>query len=130
MCPSAVAQSCSQIVEDPVDDVRILAEAGGEMIPVPCEPSEFEKMKHELAHIPYQPWCTSCIKGKAHDEPHKRSERIAEDSERPTVQHVLKDVAASDFLKVLSMCVQSFGYGTSTVVATKGATDTVAVTWE
>ena len=42
---------------------------------------------------------------------------------------VLKHVAASNGLKVLSMCVKSFGYGTSTVVETKGETDTFAVTW-
>ena len=43
---------------------------------------------------------------------------------------VLKNAAASDGLKVLSMYVKSFGYGTSTVVETKGATDTFAVTCE
>ena len=42
---------------------------------------------------------------------------------------VLEDIAASDGLKVLSMYVKSFGYGTSTVVETKGATDTFAMAW-
>ena len=37
---------------------------------------------------------------------------------------MLFHVAASDGLKVLSMYVESFVYGTSTVVETKGATDT------
>ena len=86
-------------------------------------------MKHDLTHIP--PWCTSCDKGKAQSEPHKRIERTIEDSELPIVQCdylVLKDVAASG-LKVLSMYVISFGYGTSTVTETKGATDTLAKTW-
>ena len=72
--------------------------------------------------------CTSCVKGKAQAEPHKPIERITEDSEHPIVQcdhFVLEDIAVSDGLKVLGMCVQSFGYGTSTVVETKGATDTV-----
>ena len=58
-------------------------------------------------------------------------ERIAEDSELPIVQYdylVLKDTAASEGLKDLNMCVKSFGYGPSTVVQTKGATDTFAVT--
>ena len=61
----------------------------------------------------------------------ERTERTVEDSERPIVQcHylVVKDTAASDGLKVLSMSVKSSGYGTSTVVETKGATDTFAVT--
>ena len=64
------------VVEDRVDDDRILVEAGAEMVLAPCAPSEFEKMKHELTHITSQPWCRSCVKGNAHthtqSEPHKR----------------------------------------------------------
>ena len=40
------------VAEDTVDDERILVEAGAEQIPTPCEPSELEKMNHELTHIP------------------------------------------------------------------------------
>ena len=69
------------IVEDPVDDDRIPAQT--RMIPALCEPSEFEKMKHELTHIPFQPWCTSCVTRKAQAEPRKRIERIVEDCELP-----------------------------------------------
>ena len=77
--------------------------------------------------------CTSCVKGKAESKPHKRIERIIQDSELPIVQCdylVLRETAASDGLKVLSMYVKSFGYGTSTVIETKGATGTFAVAWE
>ena len=112
-------------------DDRILVEAGTEPITTPCAPSESEKMKHELTHIPFKPWCTSSVKGKTQSEPHKRIERITERSELSIVQCgylVLKDTAASDGLKVLSN-VKSFGYGTSTVVETKVATDTFVVTW-
>ena len=52
------------IVRDPMDDDRISAESGARMTPVPHEPSEFEKLKHQLTRIPFQPWCTSCVKGK------------------------------------------------------------------
>ena len=99
------------------------------MTPVPHEPSEFEKQKYNLTHSPFQPWCTSCVKGKAQAEPHKRTERIIEDSELPVIQcdHLmLKDVAGTGGLKVLSMCVRTFGYGMSTVVETKGPTDMFA----
>ena len=116
------------VVEDPVDCDRVPVETGADPIPIPCEPSESEKMKHELTHIPIKPRA----KGKAQSEPHKRIERTIEDSELPIVQCdylVLKDTAASDGLKVLSMYLKSFGCGTSTVVETKGATDTLAVTW-
>ena len=112
------------IVRDPMDDDRVLVESGAEMTPVPHEPSEFEKQKHNLTHIPFQPWCTSCVKGTAQAEPHKRTERIIEDSELPVIHCdylMLKDVAGTSGLKVLSMYVRTFGYGMSTVVETKGA---------
>ena len=120
------------VVRDPMDDDRVLVEAGAEMTLVPHEPSEFEKQKHNLTHIPFQPWCTSCVKGKAQAEPHKRTERIIEDSELPVIQCdylMLKDVAGTGGLKVLSMYVRTFGYGMSTVVETKGPTDMFATMW-
>ena len=45
------------VVRDSMDDDRVL-ESGTEMTPVPREPSEFEKQKHNLTHIPFQSWCT------------------------------------------------------------------------
>ena len=116
------------VVRDPMDDDRLLVESGTEMTPVPHEPSEFEKQKHNLTHIPFKPWCTSCVKGKAQAEPHKRTERIIEDSELPMIQCdylMLKDTAGTGELKVLSMYVRTFGYGMSTVVETKGLTEHV-----
>ena len=44
------------VVEDPVDADRVVVETGAEPIPIPCELSESEKMKHELTHIPFKPW--------------------------------------------------------------------------
>ena len=120
------------VVRDPMDDGRVLVESGTEMTLVPREPSEFEKQKHNLTRIPFQPWCTSCVKGKAQAEPHKRTERIIEDSELPVIQCdylMLKDTAGTGGLKVLSMYVRTFGYGMSTVVETKGPTDMYATMW-
>ena len=90
------------VVRDPMDDDRVLVESGTELTLVPREPSEFEKQKHNLTHIPFQPWCTSCVKGKAQADPRKRTERIIEDSELP-VYLMLKDTAGTGGLKVLSM---------------------------
>ena len=118
-----------QVVRDPMDDDRVLVESGAEMTLVQHEPFESEKQKHSLTHIPFQPWRTSCVKGKAQAEPHKRTERIIEDSELPVTQCdylMLKDVAGTGGLKVLSMYVRTFGYGMSTVVETKGPTDMFA----
>ena len=120
------------IVRDPMDHDRVLVESGAEVTHVPHEPSEFEKQKHHLTHIPFQPWCTSCVKGKAQAEPHKRTERIIENSELPVIQCdylMLKDVAGTGGLKVLSMYVRTFGYGMSTVVESKGPTDMFATMW-
>ena len=91
-----------------------------------------KKHKHNLTHNPFQPWCTSCVKGKAQAEPYKRTERIIEDSELPMIQSdylMLKDVEGTGGLKVLSMYVRTFGYGMSTVVETKGPTDMFATMW-
>ena len=113
VCPSAMTQSCSQLLRVHLTTTDFL-------------------LKQEQEHIPFQPWCTSCVKGQAQAEPHKRFERVTEDSERPSVQCdyiVLKCVAASDGVKLKSKNVKSLEYGTYTVVETKGATDTFAVTW-
>ena len=127
--PSAFDAVVQPVDEDPVEHDRVPAEAGAGSIPAPCQPSEIEKMKREFTHIPFQPWRTSCVEGKAPTEPQKR---ITEDSELSTVQCdylVLNDVAACVGLKVLSMSLKSLGYGTPTVVETKGATDTFGVMW-
>ena len=42
---------------------------------------------------------------------------------------MLKDVAATSGLKVLSMYVRTFGYGMSTVEGMKDPTDTFATLW-
>ena len=71
-------------------------------------------------------------KGKAQAEPHKRTQRIIGDSELPVIQCdylMLKDVAGTGGLKVLSMYVRTFGYVMSTVVETKGPTDMIATMW-
>ena len=80
----------------------------------------------------FKQWCTSCVKGKAQAEPHKRTERIIEESELSVIQCdylMLKDVAGTGGLKALSMYVRTFGYGRSTVVETKGPTDMFATMW-
>ena len=102
------------------------------MTPVPHEPAEFEKQKHHLTHIPFHPWCTSCVKSRAQTEPHKRTERIIEESELPVIQCdylMQKDIAGTGGLKVLSMFVRTFGNGISTVVETKGPTEMFETIW-
>ena len=83
-----------------------------------------EKEKHAVSHIAFQPWCTAYVKGRTQDEPHRRIERVMEASCRfvSVIFFVMKDVAASDGLTVLSMYVKSFGCVVSTVVEKKERT--------
>ena len=86
---------------------EILLKSKTDMTPVRHELSNFEK--HNLAHISFQTCCKSCVKGKTHAEPHKRTERIIEDNEFPVIQCnylMLKVVAGTTRLKVLNMHVR------------------------
>ena len=84
--PNVIDACVQPVVENPVDADRVRVETGAEPIPLPCAPSESEKMKHVSTHIPFKPWGTSCVKGKARSEPHKRIEHTLEDSELAIVQ--------------------------------------------
>ena len=71
-------------------------------------------------------------KGKAQAEPHKRTERIIEDSELPVIHCGLSHTergCGHRWTEVLSMYVRTFGYGMSTVVDMKGPTDMYATMW-
>ena len=49
-------------------------EAGGQgelRVPrAPEEPSAEERGRHEVTHLPYQPWCAWCVMGKGRAKPH------------------------------------------------------------
>ena len=38
----------------------------------PREPTNTEKEVHELTHLPPQPWCEQCVRGRGTENPHKR----------------------------------------------------------
>ena len=38
----------------------------------PREPTITEKEVHELTHLPPQPWCEHCVRGRGTENPHKR----------------------------------------------------------
>ena len=40
----------------------------------PEPPSQVERELHELTHLPYAPWCESCVRGRGKDVPHRRVE--------------------------------------------------------
>ena len=35
-------------------------------------PTNTEKEVHELTHLPPQPWCEQCVRGRGTENPHKR----------------------------------------------------------
>ena len=104
------------VVRDPMDDDRILVESGAEMTLFHMSlPSLKNRNTISLtSHFNHGAHHASKAKQKA--EPHKRTERIIEDSELPVIQCdylMLKDVAGTGGLKVFSMYVRTFGYGHS-----------------
>ena len=54
---------------------KLLREGAAQPVPAPKapdEPSPEERAQHELSHLPPQPWCEHCIKGRAVDTAHKQ----------------------------------------------------------
>ena len=41
-------------------------------LPDPGQPTPQERVHHELAHLPFRPWCADCVAGRAPDDPHRR----------------------------------------------------------
>ena len=37
------------------------------------EPTAEERRQHELTHLPYQAWCTACLKHRARQDQHRRT---------------------------------------------------------
>ena len=102
------------------------------MTPVPHEPSEFEKQKHHLTHIPFQPWCKSLRQRQSTSGTTQTNRAHHRRQRTPVIQCdylMLKDVAGTGGLKLLSMYVRTFGHGMYTVVETKGLTDMFATMW-
>eukprot|EP00972_Heterocapsa_arctica_P111454 16408734-Heterocapsa_arctica.AAC.1 len=39
-------------------------------VPLPKAPSSLEVERHALVHVPYMPWCSTCVRGRGRDAPH------------------------------------------------------------
>ena len=63
---------------EPEDEENITEEvdpeAGREIetVPMPCPPCEAERNRHNLTHVPYAKWCSTCVKARALDRPHRQ----------------------------------------------------------
>ena len=63
----------------------------------PAPPSEVARRLHELTHLPYEPWCEACVRGRGKDLPHYGLQRgeLDEARLRPMVCMDWFDVASS-----------------------------------
>eukprot|EP00972_Heterocapsa_arctica_P035633 5242807-Heterocapsa_arctica.AAC.1 len=57
-------------MDDMDDKVR---EARGMLLPTP--PSAVELERHSLTHVPYAPWCSTCVKSRGRDDAHRQLKR-------------------------------------------------------
>ena len=56
---------------------------------VPKQPTPQEIEEHNIAHLPYQPWCKYCVQGKAPNHKHQKVNRNPEEGDG--VPHVVMD---------------------------------------
>ena len=69
-----VRERKSQTMIDPERELGPEGRRREAAIPVssPREPTITEREVHELTHLPPQPWCEQCIRGRGTENPHKR----------------------------------------------------------
>ena len=66
-----VGGSSSSVGIEPKDEIdEVMREA--EHLKFPPIPSVEEYKKHKLTHVPFKPWCPTCVKAQAQNPPHKR----------------------------------------------------------
>ena len=122
------------IMEEDEEDKRIVGEEGGEeeatteesttkMTRSPTVPSAWERERHEVAHIPYRSWCSTCVAGRGVKSPHKTRRRTSDDLPRFSIDYgflgdegqptsvllVMKEITTG---MMMSMIVPRKGVGT------------------
>ena len=83
-CQVIVPQLLSPVVDEPAGDAVDLPPADEELerelmgreeveppvaieVPAPGEPTSEERRHHRLTHLPYQPWCNVCVRGRGRE---------------------------------------------------------------
>ena len=132
--PAAGEQSDDEFAAARVAD----GERGAEMLARPVPPSDDERQRHSVTHLPYASWCPTCVAAKARQDPHRRrraepaEEQGAEQLEdRPLVQFdftFLRVDASEVLLTALSGVIVGTGFG-DTVVLERKALSSYAVSW-
>ena len=62
-----------EFITEDIDEQQEAKKAKG--LPTPPQPTEQERMEHELTHLPYRSWCPVCVrsKGRADNHPKQHS---------------------------------------------------------
>ena len=65
----SVGAALRSIVIDEADESPVVKPAKALSIPVE-PPTQKERLKHEVLHVPFETWCVHCVRGRAADDPH------------------------------------------------------------
>ena len=68
-----------EFITEDIDEQQEARKAKG--IPAPRQPTEQERMEHELTHLPYRSWCPLCVQGKGRADNHPKQH-----SKTPVIQ--------------------------------------------
>ena len=84
-------------------------------------------MAHRLTHLPFRPWCTTCIAAKAVDSPHYRLPVREDELEVVEFHYCYIQADQATTLPALVSVTKKTGYGQALVVKVKGRQDKNAV---
>lgn len=59
--------------DDVADECRVPEARKVKVLRDPGAPTQTEIDEHNMTHLPFRPWCPSCIAGQARDKHHKKS---------------------------------------------------------
>ena len=123
-------QAQAKAPDEPLDTAD--AEEPGARAPVMAPrvyvPTEEERRKHCVCHLPYASWCGDCVSGRGKDDPHKQ---IQVWSGPPLVEvdySFLKTGLPDDVIKaILLALLRPEAYSFASVVTAKGREDQVVI---
>ena len=71
------SQEATDDVEEVETELEVREEAPIRITRNPADPTPEERIRHDLIHLPYKPWCPICVEARATEDPH--SKRTAEE---------------------------------------------------
>eukprot|EP00972_Heterocapsa_arctica_P115221 16446627-Heterocapsa_arctica.AAC.1 len=89
---------------------------------LPRAPSELERERHALTHLPFAPWCPACVQGRGRDDGHRQVSLRG----LPLVQWDYSFLRSADpedrLVPILLGYVMGTGYGYAGAALGKGVT--------